>query len=135
MIGNIQCSNKYQGNSAGQNGEPVGCNMITLLPGGVGCIVYKKATPCNLQIYLATEEILLDDIFEEEVTVAKIIFDISLLNLFVVYGASKALPAVQSPEEITADTVYTSALNYSVSDRSGATVLFRKFSQVKKGVD
>lgn len=63
----------------------MGANLISLLPGGTGCLIYKKAVPCNVQLYLATENILLDDIFEEEVIPVKVIFDISLLTVFTVF--------------------------------------------------
>lgn len=53
--------------------------------------MYKKAAPCNVQLYLAAEEILLDDIYSGEVTVGKVVLDAALINLFVVYASSKVV--------------------------------------------
>lgn len=102
--------------------------MLTPIPGGVGCIVYKSGAPCNVQLYLTCEEVLLDDIYQGEVCVSKIVFDTTMTNVFAAFAASKP------EEELYADTVYSSSVNFGVADHSGPAVLYTKHSMTKKDV-
>ena len=72
-----------------------------MLPGGVGVIVYKYNVKAQVQAFLPAEELLLDNIFLDGVSINKIICDTSLVGLFAAYlGLAPEKDSISTTEVI-----------------------------------
>ncbi|CAL6061016.1 WD40_repeat protein [Hexamita inflata] len=129
LVSQMQLSNQFSGTAAGQNGEPVGCNKIDIMPGGCAVVAYKYNAKCAVQVFLTAEEILLDNVFNEEVSVNRILFDAALNGFFVAY-----IGMPMEKDVINSQELYTASLQFSVADRAGPAVLFKKQAVIKKDV-
>ncbi|KAH0573171.1 WD40 repeat protein [Spironucleus salmonicida] len=116
LVSQQQMSNQFNSQTNSSDVE------LEIMPGGAAVMIYKKNTLCNPQVYLPAEEILLDDIFRQQIALSQVLFDTSLLGVFAAFNSTS------KGDQLFANEVFTGAVAFSVADYEGPTVLFSKSS-------